>query len=158
MVTLVPRIASADSRVDHRAIPRGFEREAQFFERLKGPHRPGARFTPSDAPAWDLAIVRRYVAPEGIEFIDVNHRLEGRVTRADILRSLRERRGPPFTAFAHLSHISSIPSPQYSTLRFARRADGQTTVQVADWYTLTFRRAGAQPLIVRWEYRQLEGD
>ena len=151
-------VAAAEYRIDRRTIPRGFEGEAAFFERVKWPKEPTGTFQETQAPAWDLKALARYIPPEGIEFADVNHRFEGRVAREAILRSLKERRGAAFTAFAHLSHIYSIPYKQYSDLQFTKRVDGQTVVQMADWYTLTFRRAGSQPIIVRWAYTQLEGD
>src|SRR2546422_1855817 len=101
-------VAAAEYRIDRRTIPRGFEGEAAFFERVKWPKEPTGTFQETQAPAWDLKALARYIPPEGIEFADVNHRFEGRVAREAILQSLKERRGAALTAVAHHSHISFI--------------------------------------------------
>lgn len=152
-----PQEASEDYRIHSRSIPKGLEGEAEFFELIKWPHEPTGGFDTADAPVWNIANLAKYIPAEGIEFIDANHALEGHVSRLKILNGLKNRKGEVFKAFAHLSHIYSIPYKQYSELRFARTAGGATVVSMADWYTLTFKRVGSQPVIVRWEYAQLEG-
>jgi hypothetical protein len=63
-----PRAGAENYRIDHRSIPSGFEAEAGFFERVKWPKEPTGTFRETQAPAWDLAVLARYIAAEGIEW------------------------------------------------------------------------------------------
>jgi hypothetical protein len=139
---------AVDYRIHSRDVPAGFEKEAAFFELVKWPSEPNDVFDAKGAPVWNLNELGKYVPDDGIEFVDVNHSFEGRVKRPEILRSLKQRQGQPFTAFAHMSHIYSIPYKQYSELAFAR--EGQmSVVKMADWYLLTFKSKGKQLQLVR---------
>ncbi len=147
-----------EHRIYFRSIPRGYESEAAFFRLLQWPKPPDDMFNPDDAPHWELNELKKFIPPEGIKFSDVNHEMEGTAGQEQILQSLRTRKGKPFTSFSHLSHIYSVPYKQYSELTFKTDSKGQTVVNVAEWYTLTFRRDGKQPVIVQWDYNQIEGD
>ena len=156
-VALTSPVCAADYRIHARDVPPGFEREAAFFELVKWGSEPEGGFDEKMAPVWNLDELGTFVPDGGIEFVDVNHSFEGRVQKAQILQSLRQRQGQPFTAFAHLSHIYSIPYKQYSELTFKREGP-LSVVQMAGWYLLTFKNDGKQLHIVRWEYTQFESD
>jgi hypothetical protein len=146
-----------DYRIHSRSVPAGFEGEAAFFELVKWPEEPSGVFDAERAPSWNIEEIGRYIPVQGIEFVDVNHSFQGQIRRDAIIRSLKQRKGQPFRAFAHLSHIYSIPYKQYSELTF-KREGSVAVVRMSDWYTLSFQHGGERPQIVRWEYTQLEGD
>lgn len=150
-------VADDDYRIHGRAVPSGHESEASFFELVKLPAEPAGAFDVFRAPYWDLAKVSEYIDANGIDFTDLNHHLDGRKTKNEILSSLRQRKGPVFQAFAHLSHVYSIPYKQYSELSFARSGN-LSVVTMAGWYKLTFQVDNGTARIIRWEYVRLEGD
>src|SRR5206468_1565538 len=152
----VPLVVGEDYRIHARVVQKGFAGEAAFFELVKWPSEPSGEFDATKAPSWDLKKLSKYVSADGIEFVDVNHVFEGHLGRKEILRGLKDRKGKVFQAFAHLSHIYSIPYKQYSELQFAKIPSGDIVVEMAGWYTLTFRHVDSQPVVVRWEYTQLE--
>jgi hypothetical protein len=147
-----------DFRIYDRIVPDGFECEAGFFELLKWPTRPLRAFDASQAPHWDLVKLSEYIPAGGIRFSDVNHSFEGLRSREEILRSLEQRKGEAFTAFAHLSSLYSIPYKQYSELQFSRLSDGTIGAKMAHWYVITFRAGDTNCQVARWEYSELEGD
>jgi hypothetical protein len=149
-------VAALASHADERSVPPGFEREASFLRLLKMSSEPTGSFDPNDAPAWNLGELEKYFPKGGVDFVDVNHVLEGHVGREEILTQLKSRRGKVFEAFAHLSHIVSIPYKQYSALQFTRMAGGTSLVRVSDWYALTFRDSGSGACIIRFEYTMPE--
>ena len=91
------------------------------------------------------------------EYADVNHAIEGHISAKQIQGALETRNGKAFRAFAHLSHIYSIPYKQYSELTFQNKNDS-VVVSVSNWYRLTFDHTGAHPVISKWEYIQLENE
>jgi hypothetical protein len=146
-------VASAGDTVTN-ARPSGFEREANFFEMLKWPNKPVGVFDHGQVPSWNLDDISAYLPMDGIEFADVNHRFEGHVDRARIIRELKLRKGGVFEAFGHLSYIYS--NKLYSELRFSRPSADITTAELANWYRLSFKRLGEKAVIVRWEYLAFE--
>jgi hypothetical protein len=153
-------VRGSDSyRITERIIPTGFEREARLLEMLTWPKEPVSGYNAKNAPKWDLHSVAPYISSRGIEFTDVNHAHEGRVSREQILRQLAARKGLAFDVFSHLSHIYSIPYKQYSELRFSSRdRSGGCVVGVGDWYRLTFVQKGGSPVLVRVDYQMREGE
>jgi hypothetical protein len=152
-----PATAREDYRIHSRTVPSGFEAEAAFLELLKWPKEPVGVFDANKAPKWNVENISNYISDQGVDFSDVNHFFEGHVSKSEIIDQLKERQGKVFRAFAHLSHIYSIPFKQYSELAF-EKADHQTAVTMATCYKLTFESVGGSPKIVRWEYTMLEGE
>jgi hypothetical protein len=147
-----------DPRIYRRSIPSRFEREVHFFEMLKWPKEPTGVFDARQTPSWNVNELFAYLPMDGIEFADVNHRLEGHVNRARIMQELTLRKGKVFVAFAHLSSIYTIPYKQYSELHFSQPATDTTVIEMARWYKLSFKRVGENAVITRWEYVQLEDE
>lgn len=147
-----------EHQIYFRSFPHAYESEAAFFQLMQWPQPPDSMFNPTEAPHWDIGKIEKFIPPEGIEFFDVNGHTMGKASRKEILQNLKARNGKWFAAFAHLSHIYSIPYKQYSELSFSTDQKEQVLVNIASWYTLTFRKNGEQPVIVRWEYKQIEGD
>jgi hypothetical protein len=150
--------ASDDFAIHKRVVPPGRECEASFFETLKFAHPPEGSFSAVAAPHWDLTRVGEFIAPEGVSFSDVNHGYGGIVDRKSILAQLGKREGRIFAAFAHMSHIYSIPYRQYSELHFASASNGKVVVDMAGWYAITFRESSSGCKVVKWEYRMREGE
>jgi hypothetical protein len=155
-VLLATVIAFAqDFRIHKRDIPTEYKDVLRFFEVIQNPVEPHDAFSAKDAPRWDVSQLMRFVSRNGIRFTDVNHEIEGRISAKQIQNALDMRKGKAFRAFAHLSHIYSIPYKQYSELNFQSSKDS-VVVSVSHWYRLTFDRSGAHPVISKWEYLNLE--
>jgi hypothetical protein len=137
-------VRGSDYRITERVIPTGFEREARLLEVLKWPEEPVSAYNARNGPKWDLHSVAPYISSRGIEFTDINHEHEGRVSREQILRQLAARKGLAFDVFAHFSHIYSIPYRQYSELRFSSRDRS--------------RQEGRGSVLVRVDYQMREGE
>ena len=151
-------VAGNDNRITDRAVPRDFEGEAAFLEFLKYPGQRRQAFRVQDAPHWNAEMLARYIPAEGTDFLDVNNVHNGHVAKSEFLRSIRTREGPAFAVMSHLAHIYSIPYRQYSELHFSRATGSYSTVTVANWYRLTFRRDPEGPVLVKCEYLMEEGD
>ncbi len=150
-------LRAEDYRLGAQVIPDDCKGEASFFDLVKWPSEPKG-FKEKDAPHWDIAKLSPYIAPEGIDFTDVNQVWEGHIARDKILGQLKARHGPAFSTLAHLSSLYSIPYKQYCKLNFEKTDDGAVVVDMAGGYRVTFRRAGTQPLITRCEYLKVEGE
>ena len=148
-------LADSEYRIRQRVIPSEHQKAYQFFELLKWPNEPVGAFNANSAPAWDISKVLSYISPDGITFSDVNHRMEGHISKEQIKDDLTRRDGQVFVSFAHLSHIYSIPYKQYSELRFVT-VDGGVKVNVGNWYTITFVYEDEKAYAVNWSYEQLE--
>ena len=151
-------VAGNDNRITDRTVPRDFEGEAAFLELLKHPSEPHGAFRVQDAPRWNAEMLARYIPAEGTDFLDVNNVHNGHVGKSEFLRSIQTREGLAFAVMSHLAHIYSIPYRQYSELHFSRDSGSHSTVTVARWYRLTFRRDPEGPVLVKCEYLTEEGD
>ena len=149
--------SAEDYRLDVQVFQMTLKPKPLFFDLVKWPREPKG-FNEKEAPHWDMAKLSPYIAPEGIDFTDVNHFFEGHIARTKILRQLKARHGLAFTTFTHLSSTYSIPYKQYCKLNFQKTDSGTVVVNLAGGYRVTFRREGAQPLITRWEYLKEEAE
>jgi len=144
-------------RIQERNISPEHKDIFRFFEAIQNPVEPRDAFSAKNAPRWDVARLMQFVPSNGISFADVNHAIEGHISAKQIQGALETRNGKAFRAFAHLSHIYSIPYKQYSELTFQNKNDS-VVVSVSNWYRLTFDHIGAHPVISKWEYIQLENE
>lgn len=148
---------ASEYRINSRIVPPQHQKAFEFFELIKFPVKPKGMFKSSNAPKWNIEKIMGYISDEGIIFKDVNNRMVGSKSKNQIKESLSNRTGDIFNSFAHLSHIYSIPYKQYSELKFTDLKNG-VKIDVAQWYSLTFKYQKGEVTIINWDYNQIEGD
>ena len=109
-----------------------------FLVALEVPNKPVRRFVPEAAPMFDPAKVGQVLSPSGITFAGVGSPKPKVVSKDEVLRQLRERKGEVFRTFAHLGFLLSHPKPQYSTVHCTKKGD-RLIATLATWYKLTFQ-------------------
>ena len=103
----------------------------------------------------DPARVLPAISKSGLRLDDVNGAIEGDYERTQVEEQLVSRTGPVFVRLTHLGHIYSLPR-QYSasTCHFGKQ---QLTIELSDWYRLTFVREEDSYKLSRVEYMEIEG-
>jgi hypothetical protein len=107
----------------------------------------------------DVERVMAIVSPDGVQFFDVNEKVQpGHVTAAQIRRSLRARKGMAFDVFAHLAYLRShVFRWGDRSVALEGREGDELYVRIAGKYRLVFRKVGGGVVLVRCDYYQREG-
>jgi hypothetical protein len=155
--TSVKAESTTSYKISNRSIPENFRDVYAFLEFIKYPKEPDDVFNAQEAPYWDISRFMSFISKNGVLFSDVNGRLSGLKSPAQIRNAISNRKGRIFTAFAHLAHIYSVPYKQYSELGFEKK-DKDFIVHLSDWYQLTFKLEGKRLRMTKCNYLTLESD